>query len=213
MPRLQPPPDLILDRTPTTTDNHRHHNLLESTKCCDDRLRPPGCSAWQARVDSLRAMARVTVRPATIDDASAIRSIGEATWPVTYSFAGEEYIAHGLKSWWSDEATLHSLQTTANFVAERDGAVIGMGNIDLRAEPSVIWKLYVLPDHHGTGAGHALLEALLDVPPDGGGVALEYTEGNERAARFYRRHGFVEWRRDPGEQPGWPDQVWMFRPT
>jgi GNAT superfamily N-acetyltransferase len=87
-----------------------------------------------------------------------------------------------------------------------------MGNIDLRGERPVIWKLYVLPSHHGAGAGHALMEALLDqAPPDADGVALEYTDGNETAATFYRRHGFTELRRDPPEQAGWPDQVWMIR--
>jgi ribosomal protein S18 acetylase RimI-like enzyme len=159
-------------------------------------------------------MARVTVRPATADDAEAIRHVGEETWPSTYGFAGKEYIAHGLSSWWSEEATLRSLQTTRTLVAESDGAVIGMGNIDLRGARPVIWKLYVLPDHHGTGAGHALLEALLrEAPSDADGVTLEYTDGNEKAAGFYRRHGFVEWRRDPAEKPGWPDQVWMIRPA
>jgi GNAT superfamily N-acetyltransferase len=157
-------------------------------------------------------MSEVTVRPATTQDASAIKHIGEATWPTTYAFAGQEYIAHGLTHWWSEEAVLRGLRTTQTFVAERGGTVIGMGNIDLRAERPIIWKLYVLPNHHGAGAGHALLEALLQqAPPNADGVTLEYTDGNDKAATFYRRHGFTELRRDPPEQAGWPEQVWMIR--
>jgi GNAT superfamily N-acetyltransferase len=159
-------------------------------------------------------MPEVTVRPATPEDASAIKHIGEATWPAAYAFAGEEYIAHGLTHWWSEEAVLRGLRTTQTLLAERDCAVIGMGNIDLRGERPIIWKLYVLPHHHGTGAGHALMQALLrEAPPDADGVTLEYTDGNDTAAAFYRRHGFTELRRDPPEQAGWPEQVWMIRST
>lgn len=157
-------------------------------------------------------MSLVTVRPATTTDAPAIRTIGAATWPPTYAFAGADYIAHGLATWWSEEAVLRGIATTRTYVAERDGAVIGMGNVDLRGELPVIWKLYVLPEHQGSGAGHALLERLVaDVPTGAEGVLLEYTDGNEVAAAFYRRHGFAELRRDPPERPGWPEQVWMMR--
>lgn len=97
------------------------------------------------------------------------------------------------------------------FVAEVDGTLIGMGNIDLRVEQPVIWKLYVVPRHQGTGAGHALLVRLLAEAPPGSDVLLEYTDGNVRAANFYRRHGFVALRRDPPEERGWPAQVWMVR--
>lgn len=155
---------------------------------------------------------QVTVRLATAGDAPAIKHVGEATWPSTYTFAGQEYVAHGLASWWSEEAVLRGLETTVTLVAERDGAVIGMGNIDLRPEQPVIWKLYVLPDQHGTGAGHALMEALLNhAPAHVEGVTLEYTDGIHRAEDFYRRHGFEELRRDQPEHPGWPQQVWMIR--
>lgn len=151
----------------------------------------------------------VTVRPATAADAAAIEHVGRETWPSTYAFAGEDFIQHGLGSWWSADAVLRSLRTTRTFVAAVDGKVVGMGNLDLRGERPVIWKLYVLPEHQGTGAGHALMDRLITEAPAGSEVLLEYTDGNERAARFYRRHGFVELRRDPPELNGWPDQVWM----
>lgn len=154
-----------------------------------------------------------SVRSATPDDVPAIRRIGEAAWPATYAFAGDDYIAHGLAAWWSEEAVARSLATTTTLVAEEGGHIVGMGNLDLRGERPVIWKLYVLPGHQGNGAGHALLEALCDRAPAGARVTLEYTAGNEQAARFYRRHGFVELRRDPPEQPGWPEQVWLVRTT
>nr|WP_281361751.1 GNAT family N-acetyltransferase [Nakamurella aerolata] len=53
---------------------------------------------------------------------------------------------------------MRGIETTKTFVAEVDGATVGMGNIDLRPDKPVIWKLYVLPEHHGVGAGHARRE-------------------------------------------------------
>jgi len=49
--------------------------------------------------------------------------------------------------------------------------------------------------------------------PSADAVRLEYVDGNDRAERFYARHGFAELRREPGEQPGWPDIVWAERPV
>ncbi len=153
----------------------------------------------------------ISVRPATQGDAAAIKHIGETTWPATYAFAGQEYITNGLGSWWSEEAVLRGLDTTRTLVAELGGEVVGMGNLDLRGEQPIIWKLYVLPEHHGAGVGHALMDGLLAQAPPGADVILEYTDGNERAATFYRRHGFTELRRESPEQAGWPEQVWMIR--
>jgi GNAT superfamily N-acetyltransferase len=48
--------------------------------------------------------------------------------------------------------------------------------------------LYVLAADHGTGAGPALLEAVVD-PEES--VALWVAEENPRAHAFYRKHGFV----------------------
>lgn len=152
----------------------------------------------------------VHVRSATRDDAAAIEAVGRGTWPSTYEFAGAEYIERGLQTWWSEEAVLRGIETTKTFVAEVGGAMVGMGNIDLRPEKPVIWKLYVLPEHHGVGAGHALIMRLLAEARDRD-VLLEYVDGNARAAEFYRRHGFVELRRETPAAEGWPDEVWMVR--
>lgn len=156
---------------------------------------------------------KVRLRTAVAADVDAIRDVGAATWPATYAFAGDDYVAHGLATWWSEEATLRTLRETHTLVAVVDGEVVGVGNLDLRRDPAVIWKLYVLPAAHGTGVGAALLDALVQAARDGGAsaVALEYVDGNARAAGFYRRHGFAETSREPSAQPGWPDTVWLRR--
>ncbi|MFI5897757.1 GNAT family N-acetyltransferase [Actinoplanes sp. NPDC051513] len=148
------------------------------------------------------------IRDAVPGDIDAIIEIGHRTWPATYGFAGDEYVRDGLATWWSAEAVERSLRDTTVLVAAGEQGLLGIGNIDLRGETPIIWKLYVVPESQGTGAGSALISALLERAP-GRPVLLEYVDGNDRAARFYDRRGFTEVRRDPGERPGWPDTVWM----
>ena len=72
----------------------------------------------------------------------------------------------------------------------------------------MLWKLYVLPGHHGQGIGSRLLErrrrrALESEHPR---IMLSYLEGNQQAARFYAQHGFVETHRE-SRDPGLPESV------
>jgi GNAT superfamily N-acetyltransferase len=152
------------------------------------------------------------IRTAGTADIDGIIAIGQQTWPVTYGFAGPDYVAHGLATWWSAEATARTLADTTVLVAADGDDLIGVGNIDLRGPIPIIWKLYVVPPAQGTGAGSALMSALLEYA-DGRPVRLEYVDGNARAARFYANHGFIEIRREPGEEPGWPDTVWVEKPV
>jgi GNAT superfamily N-acetyltransferase len=154
-----------------------------------------------------------SVRAATRQDVEAIRAIGLAAWPTTYEFAGDDYVAHGIETWWSEDAVRRGLDTTVTLVAEPEGRVVGMGNVDLRPAVPVIWKLYVLPGHQGAGIGGELLRALVaEVPAERGAVAIEYVDGNDRAAAVYARLGFREVRREPSDHEGWPDQVWAELP-
>lgn len=155
----------------------------------------------------------VEIRDATEDDIDAIIGIGHRTWPSAYGFAGDEYVRSGLATWWSTAAIERSLRDTTVLVAAEGPELVGIGNIDLRGDVPIIWKLYVVPESQGTGAGKALMAALLGRAP-GRPVRLEYVDGNDRAARFYERRGFTELRREPGEREGWPETVWMeHRPS
>lgn len=78
-------------------------------------------------------------------------------------------------------------------VAERDGEVVGlaMSGAPLDAGAACARQLYVLyvrAADHGTGAGPALLAAVVD-PQES--VALWVADPNPRAQAFYRKHGFV----------------------
>ncbi|WP_307041821.1 GNAT family N-acetyltransferase [Agromyces ramosus] len=78
-------------------------------------------------------------------------------------------------------------------VAECDGAVMGVAMAGPPEAPEPGWSvhlyvLYVLAAHHGTGAGSALLDAVVGSHES---AALWVADPNPRAQAFYRKHGFI----------------------
>ncbi|MEV0268323.1 GNAT family N-acetyltransferase [Hamadaea sp. NPDC050747] len=155
----------------------------------------------------------IVVRQAELTDTDGVRAIGLAAWPPTYTpLTGPEYVEWGLATWWSVEATARGIATGNVLVAEVDGRIVGMAGLGEKDGVPVLWKLYVLPETQGTGVGSALMAAVFDRVRGQGAdrVRLEYLDGNDRAAAFYRAQGFREIGRttDP-DHPGLPDDVWM----
>jgi len=81
----------------------------------------------------------------------------------------------------------------AILTARYDGRIIGYAML-IRAEDANVElsKIYLLPDHHGTGAAVALLEDALATAVAWGAdrVWLGVNQKNQRAQRFYIKHGF-----------------------
>jgi ribosomal protein S18 acetylase RimI-like enzyme len=78
-------------------------------------------------------------------------------------------------------------------VAERNGELIGIAMSGPPLDAGTAWArqlyvLYVYAADHGTGAGPALLEAVVDPEEP---VVLWVADPNPRAQAFYRKHGFV----------------------
>lgn len=155
-------------------------------------------------------MTNVTVRNATSADVDAVRNVGLSAWPVAFAFAGEDYIRDGLARWWSREAVDRTIGDTVVKVAEADGAVIGVANVDFRGDPATIWRLYVDPPMQGRGVGSLLLSTLLQEAHAraASAVALEFLEGNVNAARPYERNGFEVTGRETNDNPDWPARIW-----
>ncbi|MFE7316740.1 GNAT family N-acetyltransferase [Streptomyces sp. NPDC057555] len=90
-----------------------------------------------------------------------------------------------------------------NWVAERDGAVIGLLGL-LGAEDGAgaeIGGLFVAPEAQGAGVGRDLVE---HAAARYGALALEVFEENAGARRFYAHLGFTERERRIDEQTGHP---------
>lgn len=136
------------------------------------------------------------LRPATLTDAADLAAVHVQCWRQTYRDLPEE--------WWqiftTDAKTADWQQILGAggtdrviVVAEQAGQIIGFaGAGDTRRRPDVIngaprelYVLYVLAEHHGTGVGQALLDAI-----GAGHLQLWVAEDNPRAHAFYARNGF-----------------------
>jgi GNAT superfamily N-acetyltransferase len=94
---------------------------------------------------------------------------------------------------WTAALTDERYRDNRAAVAERDGELIGIAMsgppLDAdAAEARQLYVLYVQAADHGTGAGPALLAAVVDPEQS---VALWVADPNPRAQAFYRKHGFV----------------------
>lgn len=155
----------------------------------------------------------VTVRTATLDDLEAVVAVGHRTWPVTYGpIAGDDYVAMGLAKWWSADACESPIRRGHTLVAEVDGEVVGVSVTGAVKDEVVLWKLYVVPEHHGAGVGTALLAEAVERAREHGYTVmrLAHADGNDAAHGFYAAHGFVDDHRET-EADGIPDSMWMRR--
>ena len=78
-------------------------------------------------------------------------------------------------------------------VAERDDELAGIAMSGPPEDAAAGWRrqlyvLYVYAAGHGTGAGRALLEAVIDPAEP---AVLWVADPNPRAQAFYRKHGFA----------------------
>jgi GNAT superfamily N-acetyltransferase len=107
----------------------------------------------------------------------------------------------------------------AQFVAERQGHLVGhAGGLRWWEAPAttVVFAVYVSPDHRGTGVLEALVETVAAWSRAAGRprLLIEVVTGNQRALRAYQRLGFV----DHGERVPHPTvpvltEIRLYRPA
>jgi ribosomal protein S18 acetylase RimI-like enzyme len=142
----------------------------------------------------------VTVRPATAADAPAMGRLVVRAWQAAYRGQMPDGYLDGLRAedraaYW-DGALRREGRRSVVLVAERDGEVVGFAAAGPSPDPEGAGELYAInvdPDHWGTGAGRALLEAA-QAELDRMGFAesvLWVLPGNARARRFYEIAGWV----------------------
>jgi ribosomal protein S18 acetylase RimI-like enzyme len=154
---------------------------------------------------------QVQVDPATAADLVELADVAAATFPLacSSSAAAEDIDAFIV-------ATL-SASRFGEYLADPDRVVLtatdadriigytmlirraDVSGVDADVPPSVtprpaveLSKMYVLPDWHGRGAAGLLMQAGIAWAEAGGAgtVWLGVNQGNQRAQRFYRKHGF-----------------------
>ncbi len=141
----------------------------------------------------------VTVRKARIEDAAEMARVNVRSWQETYrgqmtdGVLDDPELPATRERFWT--AILGDERYGANrvAVAERGGEVIGIAMAGPPQDTAAPWRthlyvLYVVAAAHGTGAGAALLDAVVG---PGVSAALWVADPNPRAQSFYRKHGFV----------------------
>ncbi len=121
------------------------------------------------------------------------------SWRQTYrglmsdSVLDDPELLHTRKRFWTGALTDERYSSNRVAVAERNGAVIGIAMSGPSQDPDATWTsqlfvLYVDAAHHGSGAGPALLNAVLHLHE---AAAVWVADPNPRAQAFYRKHGFT----------------------
>lgn len=154
-------------------------------------------------IDSVSAMPHdgLQIREARIEDTREIARVHVDSWRETYAgVVSERYFTEEAferrAAFWSRYLALDPRPGRFS-VATQGERIIGFAtsgdSVGPHAErgyaavrPLTLFSIYVLAHAHGTGAGQALHDAVLDQAP----AQLWVLKGNGRAMAFYERNGF-----------------------
>lgn len=133
----------------------------------------------------------LALRPAIPEDAAPLADLFVAAREAAYpAMPRPVHSADEIHGWFT--GLVGSDGTRETWVAEQAGELSGY----LVLDPEWLDSLYVRPDLVGRGVGSVLLDLAKSLRP--GGFALWVFESNERARRFYARHGLWELERTDG---------------
>jgi GNAT superfamily N-acetyltransferase len=141
----------------------------------------------------------LTVRLARAADVAQMAHVIVRCWQETYRGLMSDAVLDdpgflaARERFWTAALTDERYRENRIAVAERDGEVVGVAMSGPPLDAAAAWArqlyvLYVYAAEHGTGAGPALLESVVDPKEP---TALWVVDPNPRAQAFYRKHGFV----------------------
>lgn len=136
------------------------------------------------------------VRTAVPGDAEGIERVARETWHATYASILSDDRIDDIVDGWYDPADLREVIRGDDpfVVAERGGRVVGFAQAvsEDGGEEAELARLYVAPDHWGSGAGTRLLDAVV-APLTASGVARLWAvvaADNDVGRSFYDSRGF-----------------------
>lgn len=143
------------------------------------------------------------IRAAAVDDAHGIAVVHVASWQSAYRGLMPDEVLDGLSveqregGWRRTIGELGGNDRT--IVAVRGGEIVGWasfgpGRDEGASERGELWALYAHPKAFSTGVGHALISVAESALRERGfgSAYLWVLRGNDRAAAFYERHGWIE---------------------
>lgn len=142
-------------------------------------------------------MDAVSIREMVDDDVPEVLRIGDAGWRAAYGdILRAETIDEAIDTWYDPEMIREQIadEDAGNFVAERDGEVVGYvsGGPAEESGVTILGAIYVDPDYWGEGIGTALLQEFERDCRDRGDdtIRLHVLADNDIAVSFYRKHGY-----------------------
>lgn len=141
----------------------------------------------------------IKIRPAEARDAAQMAQVHVEAWRETYRglmpdavLDDPEFVARR-ERFWTAALTDQRYAHNRSAVAEQDGRLVGIAMAGPATDddgpyPTRLYVLYTYAAVHGSGAGAALLDAVIEPTS---AALLWVADPNPRAQAFYRAHGFV----------------------
>jgi ribosomal protein S18 acetylase RimI-like enzyme len=178
----------VLSRTPT---------LLSDSRVLEAAGNPVG--EHLAVAYDLPVGSSLIVRPARVQDVEQMARVHVRCWQEAYRGLMRDAVLDdpgfpaARERMWTGALTDTRYRHNRVAVAERDDELVGIAMSGPPEDVTAAWVrqlyvLYVQAADHGTGAGRALLDAVIDSAES---AALWVADPNPRAQAFYRKHGFA----------------------
>jgi putative acetyltransferase len=126
--------------------------------------------------------AKITLRRYTAADEDAAIELWRRTW--TQHYPHIDFNAR--VDWWRKRWRKELMPSARIVLAEMGGALVGFVTIDPKTK--YLDQIVVAPEQWGSGIALALLDEAKRLSPRG--VDLHVNKDNDRAIRFYEKHGF-----------------------
>ena len=138
----------------------------------------------------------MNIRIAQINDLERISEIAKISFPLACPPDSDKSELHQYVSTKLDTRIFKKFyQDTANslWVAEIDSQVVGFCLLNIiNSSNAEISRIYVLPEHHGSGVATMLIESAISLAKSQKIkiIVLSVFSGNARAKKFYEKMGF-----------------------
>lgn len=150
----------------------------------------------------------LTLRAAAVEDAPSVAEVFLSSRKAFLPYARLAHSEAEVRQW-IRQALIPSDGVTVACLDER---VVGMVAVSRQADASWVDQLYVAPQSVGRGIGERLLAHVLSELPCP--VRLYTFQANQRARKFFERHGFkaVAFTDGAGNEEQCPDVLYELHP-
>lgn len=149
-------------------------------------------------------MGEAEIRHAESGDADEIRKVAEKSWKDTYGeIISESSIEKIMDEWYDIEDLQKQASDPMFYVAELEGAVVGMVHSTVKDGRVDLHRIYLDPKHQRKGIGSALYTRIeQEARKKAEKMRLEVLSGNQKGLSFYKSKGFEEIREEEIELHG-----------